>query len=327
MTGAGTTAALAAGLDFLGDAGARVINVSVGGPYSQAVHDAIAAHPGTLFVASAGNASANVDQQPSFPCADPAPNVLCVAATDNTDRLASFSNYGAQAVDVAAPGQAILSLSLGGGTGSYSGTSFAAPMVTGIAALAFAAAPAASVATVKNTIMWGADGEPSLTGKVAGGGRVNAYNTIAHLVGVAVTPRPAIATPAAIAAMTGTATPRTPTPATGHFAGSRAGITTAGGSGAVSTAGTVRLRASARLRGAKAIAISVTCVSAAACTGEVRTRADGTQARKDYILKLRTGATRTLTLCVARAARVKRVTVSTGHGAREQALAVPVRRR
>jgi hypothetical protein len=322
-TGAGTTAALAAGLDFLGDAGARVVNVSVGGPYSQAVHNAIAAHPNTLFVASAGNAAVNVDAQPSFPCADPSANVICVAATDKNDNLASFSNYGAQSVDLAAPGQAIDTLSLGGGTGAYSGTSFAAPMVTGIAALAFSAVPTASVATVKADILWGADGDASLTGKVATGGRASAYNTIAHLLGVAVTPRPAVATPAAGSGTSGTTGARSSSAAamtTGRFTGT----TSAGAAVATTTAGAVMLRATAKVHGKKAIAITVTCVSSRTCSGAVRTRAGA--ARKDVTLKLRSGRTQIVRLPVAHARKIKSVVVSTGSGARVQALTVPVKK-
>jgi hypothetical protein len=323
LTGSGTTAELAAGLDFLGDAGARVVNVSVGGPYSQAVHDVIAAHPDTLFVASAGNAGVSVDAQPSYPCADPAPDVLCVAATDKDDQLASFSNYGAQSVDIAAPGQSIASLSLGGGTGFYSGTSFAAPMVTGIAALAFAAVPSASVATVKDTILWGADGDPTLTWRVATGGRANAYNTVAHMLGLTASPRPATATPAVTqttSVPSGSGSWSATTPATGRYAAATsAGATTAGAAGAVT------LRATARVHGARAIAIAVMCVAHATCSGRVRTRA-GT-ARKSVALKLRSGATQTVTLRVPRAAKVRRVEVSTGSGARVQALTVPVKQR
>jgi subtilisin family serine protease len=60
-------------------------------------------------VVAAMNAGANVDATPYYPCAYPSPNVVCVAATDSRDRLASFSNYGARSVDLAAPGVSILS--------------------------------------------------------------------------------------------------------------------------------------------------------------------------------------------------------------------------
>ncbi|HTZ87397.1 MAG TPA: S8 family serine peptidase, partial [Solirubrobacteraceae bacterium] len=100
----GTCATVAAGLSYAAEAGARVVNVSI---YSyvhcQAEEEAIAAAPDTLFVAIAGNDGLSTNSSPTFPCTDPEPNIICVAATDQDDRLASFSNYG-PGVDLAAPG-------------------------------------------------------------------------------------------------------------------------------------------------------------------------------------------------------------------------------
>src|SRR5207237_1759733 len=87
-----------------------------------------------LFVASTGNNADNNDQRPHYPASYNAPNVIAVAATDNTDRLASFSNYGATSVHLAAPGVNILS-TIVGGYQYFSGTSMAAPHVSGAAAL------------------------------------------------------------------------------------------------------------------------------------------------------------------------------------------------
>ncbi|HMJ04536.1 MAG TPA: S8 family serine peptidase, partial [Conexibacter sp.] len=94
--------------------GARVVNMSLGGTtFNAAVRDAFAAGPGVLFVISAGNDGEDNDAVPHFPCnyepqtsgiAGAIDNVLCVAATDQADGLADFSDWGARAVDVAAPG-------------------------------------------------------------------------------------------------------------------------------------------------------------------------------------------------------------------------------
>src|SRR5918994_5225111 len=90
--------------------GAHVINASWGGPgFSQALSDAIAACPDTLFVIAAGNGGFDGegddnDVEPIYPCNDAAENVLCVAATGQNDRLAPFSNFGLSSVDLAAPG-------------------------------------------------------------------------------------------------------------------------------------------------------------------------------------------------------------------------------
>ena len=76
--------------------GARVVNASLGGDsYSRAEHDAIAAAPNTLFVVAAGNDGADDDATPEYPCDYDLANVVCVAASDRDDALASFSNYGA----------------------------------------------------------------------------------------------------------------------------------------------------------------------------------------------------------------------------------------
>lgn len=89
---------------------ARVVNASVGGAYGgEPMADAIRQHPNTLFVAAAGNAANDNDENPQYPCNVPLPNVLCVAAIDAAGELASFSNYGARTVDIAAPGVGILS--------------------------------------------------------------------------------------------------------------------------------------------------------------------------------------------------------------------------
>ncbi|MBM4092639.1 MAG: hypothetical protein FJ276_24965, partial [Planctomycetes bacterium] len=89
-----------------------VSNNSYGGyNYSQALYDAIAAHTaaGIVFVAAAGNDANNNDTTPSYPDGYNLPGIIAVAATDNRDQMASFSNYGATTVDLGAPGVQILS--------------------------------------------------------------------------------------------------------------------------------------------------------------------------------------------------------------------------
>ncbi|MGN6189076.1 MAG: S8 family serine peptidase [Conexibacter sp.] len=101
--------------------GARAANLSLGGTTSNtAVRDALASNPGVLFVISAGNDAQSNDPGgvPHYPCAyDPSTsgiagaidNVVCVAATDQADNLAGFSDFGASTVDLGAPGTQILS--------------------------------------------------------------------------------------------------------------------------------------------------------------------------------------------------------------------------
>ncbi len=106
-----------AGINYAGANGAKIANMSLGGTsQSLLVRDALAANPQTLFVIAAGNDNVDNDLSPRYPCAfDPSTvpgaidNVVCVAASDQNDGKASFSNWGKTTVDLAAPGTQILS--------------------------------------------------------------------------------------------------------------------------------------------------------------------------------------------------------------------------
>ena len=103
--------------------GAKISNNSWGGgPYDQALYDAIN-NSGSLFVAAAGNNGNNNDAYPFYPASYDLPNILSVAAVDNQGKLASFSNYGATSVDISAPGVSILS-SVPGTPEKYAATLF-----------------------------------------------------------------------------------------------------------------------------------------------------------------------------------------------------------
>src|SRR5215210_1036421 len=161
--------------------GAKISNNSWGGGgRSQALQDAInrADASGHLFVAAAGNEGANNDATPNYPSNYNSANIIAVAATDDDDALASFSNFGATSVDIAAPGVNILSTLPGNRYGSYSGTSMATPHVTGVAALIKSQRPTASDEQLKAQILQYAEGKSNLQGKVATGGRLNAYASL-----------------------------------------------------------------------------------------------------------------------------------------------------
>lgn len=105
-----SSAAAAAAFRYAAAKGARVVNGSFGFyTFSQAMYDAVAASPATLFVFSAGNDANDNDARPHYPSSIDLPNVIAVAASDQSDALASFSNYGATGVDLAAPGRNVLS--------------------------------------------------------------------------------------------------------------------------------------------------------------------------------------------------------------------------
>jgi hypothetical protein len=133
-----------------------------------------------LFVAAAGNESLNIDTAPSYPAAYNAANIITVAATDNRDNLASFSNFGVTNVDIGAPGVDVYSTLSGGTFGLNSGTSMATPMVAGAAALVLAGCPSLNVAELRATLLApsAVDARPSLAGKVATGGRLNVFKAL-----------------------------------------------------------------------------------------------------------------------------------------------------
>lgn len=144
--------------------GADVINLSLGTAFHSELIEEIledvtcdldddeecfaADHRGAVVAAAAGNGG---DSTPQYPAAEEEDGVLAVAASTVTDSLASFSSYG-DWVDVAAPGKAILSSVPGGGYGTWSGTSMAAPLAAGEAALVRALYPSLSAEEIVDRI-------------------------------------------------------------------------------------------------------------------------------------------------------------------------------
>ena len=180
--GSGSTAGAIAGIQYSIVIGCRLTSNSWGGgAFSQALLDAInaAGAANQLFVAAAGNASQNTDVTPSYPASYNTPYIISVAATDHNDNLASFSNFGATSVDLAAPGVNILSLQPGGGYQMLSGTSMATPHVAGVVALAMGRFPNAPNLQIKQLVLNAVDHKAQLAGKCLTGGRLNAFLTIA----------------------------------------------------------------------------------------------------------------------------------------------------
>ncbi len=154
-----------------------------GGGYSQALVDAIQAgvDEGILFVAAAGNDGQNNDAVPSYPSSYGLEGIISVAATDRFDQLAYFSNYGAQHVDLSAPGVSILSTTPGGNYSTLNGTSMATPHVTGAVALLASAAPGAGVMELKDAILNSVEPLPALQGKTLTEGRLNVFAALQQL--------------------------------------------------------------------------------------------------------------------------------------------------
>ena len=185
-SGSGSLDAAVSAIYFAADHGARVINASWGtrSP-SQALADAIvyAGIRGAVFVNAAGNEGANNDLFPTYPAAYRTDNMLVVAAVDPGGSLASYSNYGPTTVDLAAPGTNILSsypTSLGS-RAVLSGTSMAAPYVTGVVSLIAGLHPDWSARQLVDRVVSTTKWLGSLNGKVVSSGMVDA----AQAVGVA----------------------------------------------------------------------------------------------------------------------------------------------
>ncbi|HKY32074.1 MAG TPA: S8 family serine peptidase [Candidatus Polarisedimenticolia bacterium] len=188
--------AIVAGIEHAVRRGAKVLNLSFtcdehrdqvtgacgasrpGACRSRALEEALqaAGSAGALVVAAAGNCGEDLDDETtSYPCAYGLSNVLCVGATDTYDGMAWFSNHGRRIVDVAAPGEAIYSVSTSPQTMAlWSGTSFAAPIASGVAALQLSRLPGLSPAALVSRLT-GGDRRPWLEQAVSGGSRLNAH--------------------------------------------------------------------------------------------------------------------------------------------------------
>ncbi|MFN7903638.1 MAG: S8 family serine peptidase [Pseudobdellovibrionaceae bacterium] len=182
-SGSGSTASAISAIYYAVNNGAKVINNSWGGgSYSRALHDAmIYAYSQHVFVVSAaGNNSKNNDLYAMYPANYDVPSNLSVAASTDFDYLASFSNYGANTVGIAAPGVYVSSTYPGNYFGYMSGTSMAAPFISGLAALAFREAQNLTGYQMKNILIAQSGTISQLNNKVKDSKRVDGQGTIVY---------------------------------------------------------------------------------------------------------------------------------------------------
>ena len=179
--GSGTTTSAINAIYYAVQNGAQIINNSWGGStYSKALHEALAYaydHQ-VLIVSAAGNYGDNNDTTDMYPANYDVPSNIAVASATNSNMLSGFSNYGANLVHIASPGEYILSSLPSNQYGYMSGTSMAAPFVSGIAAMALREDSAMTGYQVKQLLMSNVDVYPALNGYVSSSGRINAATSI-----------------------------------------------------------------------------------------------------------------------------------------------------
>lgn len=183
-SGSGETIDAIRSIEYAIQMGADVMSNSWGGgEESQALKEAIekANEAGIIFVAAAGNSSANNDRTASFPANYDVPNVISVGAMGGNGKKASFSNYGASSVHVFAPGVNILSTTPNNKFQKMSGTSMAAPFVSGLMGLLKSEAPNMSPAEAREVLMRTSVKNGLLNGSSLTEGRVDAFEMLRAL--------------------------------------------------------------------------------------------------------------------------------------------------
>jgi thermitase len=175
-TGSGNHSAIANGIVYAADRGVRVINLSLGGTSgSQTLQDAVAYawNKGAVVVAAAGNNGNNI---PCYPAAYT--QAVAVSATNSSDLRTSWSNYGTY-VDIAAPGENIITTAAPDVYSSANGTSFSSPVTSGVVALMAAANPQLTNAKLVDLLLRNADDIAAPGVDVdSGNGRVNASRAV-----------------------------------------------------------------------------------------------------------------------------------------------------
>jgi subtilisin family serine protease len=198
--GCGSVADEVQAIEYAIQQGARIVVIASGGAESSAAERAAiqaAQDAGILVIAPAGNDASNNDEHPVYPASYGLANVTSVAASDFDDRLAFFSNYGRSSVDLAAPGDCVLSTMPMGSFGleqrtsfqctsdklrreyDYSaGSSFAAAHVAGAAGLLLAQDSSLTTDELKAILLGTADPNASLKDRTVSGGRLNLHRAL-----------------------------------------------------------------------------------------------------------------------------------------------------
>ena len=174
IAGGDTISAIEA-IEYAKSMGVKIINCSFGGAdYNYALEDEMQ-NSDILFCCSAGNNGSSTII--NYPAGFDLPNIISVAATNSSGALASFSNYGVN-VDIASPGEDILSISPNNSYGLLSGTSMASPVVAGVAALVKSQIPLISTTDLAKKIKTNVNSTDLLMSKVLTNGKIDAFSVL-----------------------------------------------------------------------------------------------------------------------------------------------------
>eukprot|EP00915_Cephaloidophora_sp_WS-2016_P000656 GHVH01000825.1.p1 GENE.GHVH01000825.1~~GHVH01000825.1.p1 ORF type:complete len:889 (+),score=131.62 GHVH01000825.1:233-2899(+) len=170
----GTVSGFVKGLNYALLAGAKISNNSYGGQGSRfgSLEDAVrrAEIQGMVFVAASGNFSCDADVEPAFPASYDIPNVVSVASHNSDAQISDFSCFGRSSVHLSAPGEKVLTLARNNGFSRVNGTSFAAPVVTGILAMVLNENRSLNYLQIIDVLYSTVNRLPQLQGRVITGG-------------------------------------------------------------------------------------------------------------------------------------------------------------
>lgn len=171
-----TTAQVVSAIYYAKASGVNLLNISLDVTVTDDLKTAVQSYPG-LIVCAAGNNNKNIDSDTTSLAALSYNNILTVGASTVADKIMNSSNYGKTAVDVFAPGEEVWTTNNDGGYEYQSGTSIAAPFVTGVAGLIMSNTDC-STAQLKQLILNNVDKISGLSDKCVSGGRLNAANSM-----------------------------------------------------------------------------------------------------------------------------------------------------
>ena len=176
--GTAYTSEIIAAIEYAEKMGARIVNASWGSTMDNPALKEAIENSKMLFVCATGNSGVNLENSPVYPASFAGKNIISVASLNRNGILSAFSNYGASAVDVAAPGEKIISTIPGNSYANMSGTSMAAAFVSGEAALLLGMDKNLKAADIKGRIVGYCDRLSSLKGKIHQSNKVNCTNAV-----------------------------------------------------------------------------------------------------------------------------------------------------